>query len=152
REALSSARYAAGDTEGALRVLLEGIDLTPGALALRNAAVLLCVRRRDFVQAERLAERPRLDALAHPTTFGLKGHAVSSLGRHREAAAAYREALKLAPGDVMIRRLASIADINPSAPRAPDNFIRGLFDDDAERFELHLLGLEYRIPDLLRRH
>ena len=152
REALASARIAAGDMDGALAVLLEGIALTPGDTATRNAAILLCIRRRDFVQADTLAEQSRLDGVADACTFGLKGHALSSLARHEEAAMAYDAALKLGPEDTYVRHLAAAAGIAPSAPRAPGEYVRTLFDGYAERFEGHIIALGYRIPGLIRRH
>ena len=66
--------------------LLDGIRIVPALTATRNAAILLCIRRRDFAQAERLAEQARIDGAADASTFGLKGHALSSLGRHDDAA------------------------------------------------------------------
>ena len=99
REALANARIAAGDMDGALAALLEGIALTPGDTAARNAAILMCIRSRDFVQADALAEQSRVDGVADACTFGLKGHALSSLARHEEAALAYDAALKLGPED-----------------------------------------------------
>jgi predicted TPR repeat methyltransferase len=152
REILSRALAADGNLAGALSTLLEGIEIVPGAAALRNAATLLCIRRRDFRMAERLAEQARIDGVADASTFGLKGHALSSLGRHHDAAKAYQEALKLAPGDRQVRHLASIGAVDASAPKTPDDFVRALFDDDADRFEEHLVGLGYRVPGLLRRH
>lgn len=149
REVLAQALTASGDMAGALETLLDGIRIVPGATATRNAAILLCIRRRDFVQAERLAEQARIDGLADASTFGLKGHALSGLGRQDEAAIAYNEALKLAPGDAHIRHLAAAAG---SAPKTPYDFVRTLFDDDADRFEAHIVELGYRVPGLIRRH
>ncbi len=148
REVLSQARTAGGDLDGALRTLLEGIALVPGATATRNAAILLCIRRRDFAQAEHLAEQTRIAGVADANTFGLKGHALSSLGQHESAARAYHDALKLAPGDAYVRHLAATAEI---AARAPDDYLRALFDSGADRFESHLIELGYRIPGLIRR-
>ncbi len=152
REALANARIAAGDMDGALAALLEGIVLTPGATATRNAAILLCIRRRDFARAERLAEQSRADGVADACTFGLKGHALSSLARHDEAALAYDEALKLGPDDAYVRHLAAAAGIAPTVPRAPGAYVKALFDGYAERFESHIIALGYRIPGLIRRH
>jgi predicted TPR repeat methyltransferase len=145
REALSQALVAVGDMENAMRTLLEGIAIVPGSAAMRNAAILLCIRRRDFLQAERLAEQARIDGAADANTYGLKGHALSSLGRHADAAIVYHQALSLAPGDTYIRHLAA------TAPKAEDDFVKSLFDDYADRFEAHLIGLGYRIPGLIRR-
>jgi len=145
RELLALALTMHGDMDAALATLMDGISIVPEAVATRNAAILLCMRRRDFVQAEHLAEQARLGGAADASTFGMKGHALSSLGRHDEAASAYNDALKLAPGDAHIRRLAT-------TPRSPMDFIRVLFDGDADRFESHIIELGYRVPGLIRRH
>jgi predicted TPR repeat methyltransferase len=84
--------------------------------------------------------------VADANTFGLKGHALSGLGHQEEAAIAYNEALKLAPGDNHIRHLAT------GAPSASRDFVRTLFDGEADRFESHIIELGYRIPGLIRRH
>jgi predicted TPR repeat methyltransferase/thioredoxin-like negative regulator of GroEL len=149
REVLARSLTTSGDLNAALATLCEGIRIVPGAVALRNAAILLCVRRRDCQQAERLAEQSRLDGVADANTFGLKGHALSSLGRHEEAALAYEEALTLAPGDAHIRHLAVVARTRSSAP---EDFVRTLFDGSADRFEAHIIGLGYSVPGLIRRH
>ncbi len=62
---LATAQEAAGDPDAALATLLRCVDAAPGRIDPRNAAILLCVRRRDFRQAVRL--RRRLGAPASPT-------------------------------------------------------------------------------------
>jgi predicted TPR repeat methyltransferase len=149
RDALARALVATGDLDGAMRTLLEGIAIVPGATVTRNAAILLCIRRRDHGRAEDLAEQARVHGVADATTFGLKGHALAALGRHHDATQAYQEALKLAPGDALIRHLATTSVI---ATGAPGDYLRTLFDGYAGGFEAHLIGLGYRIPGLIRRH
>ncbi len=51
------------------------------------------------------AEEAHAAGVADACLFGLKGHALSSLGRHAEAAEAYAEALKLGPDDPYVRHL-----------------------------------------------
>ncbi len=149
REMLAKARAANGDLDGALMTLLEGINIVPEATAPRNGAIVLFIRRRDFIQAERLDEQARADGVADATTFALKGHALSSLGRPEEAALAYNDAVKLAPNDRHIRHLAATVG---ATPLAPHDYVRSLFDDEADRFESHIIELGYRIPGLIRRH
>ena len=151
REALANAQIASADPEAALSTLLEGIAIVPGSTATRNAAILLCIRRRDFNRAEILAEQGRAEGAADACTFGLRGHALSSLGRHAEAADAYREALKLGPEDAYVRHLVAAAGIAPTAARAPGGYLKALFDGYADRFDGHLISLGYRIPGLIRR-
>ena len=90
--------------------------------------------------------------MADASTFGLKGHALSSLGRHDEAALAYNEALKLAPGDAHHPPPRRRRRHRSTASSAPDDFVRTLFDGGADRFEAHIIELGYRIPGLIRRH
>jgi predicted TPR repeat methyltransferase len=150
REALSSALEKSGDPETALLVLTDGIELCPTAVSMRNAAILLCVRRRDFSQAVRLAETARSLGIANACTFGLKGHALSSLGQHDSAAVAYQDALKLGPEDPYVRHLVVSSGAMPDSKRAPEGYIRTVFDGYADRFETHLLSLGYRIPGAVR--
>jgi predicted TPR repeat methyltransferase len=147
---LAAALERAGDTDAALRVLTEAIERRPDSLSTRNAAILLCIRRRDFTRADMLAERARIAGVADAATFGMKGHALSSLGRHKDAARAYQDALKLDPNDSHVRHLVAAAAAMAEAGDAPEAFIRTVFDGYADRFETHLLSLGYRIPEAIR--
>lgn len=148
--ALAAAYEAAGDSDAALEVLLRNIEAAPGLADPRNAAILLCVRRRDFRTAIALAEAARRAGIADACSFGLLGHALSSLGRHAEAVEAYVEALKLGPDDPYVRHLVSAAGVVPRADRAPAAYLRAVFDGYADRFESHLISLGYRVPGLFR--
>ena len=150
REALASALETAGDSDAALKVLLDGIALNPANVGHHNAAALICLRRRDFVGAVRLAEQARSIGVADACTFGMKGHALASLGKHDEASLAYQEALKLGPNDPYVRHLVMAAGALPSATRAPVEYITTVFDGYADRFETHLLSLGYLAPARIR--
>ena len=150
REALSAALENLGDPDAALAVLTDGTELCPANIALRNAAILLCVRRRDFARAVRLAENARSAGIADACTFGLKGHALSTLGHHQEAAVAYQDALKLGPEDPYVRHLVVASGAMPDSKRAPEAYVRTVFDGYADRFESHLISLGYRIPGAMR--
>ena len=65
REALARALERIGDTDAALRILARVSPCLPASLPMRNAAILLCIRRRDFRPAARLAEQAR--SVASPT-------------------------------------------------------------------------------------
>jgi predicted TPR repeat methyltransferase len=150
RESLATALEKSGDADAALEVLIDGIALGPVGVSLRNAAIILCVRRRDFVQAVRLAEKARSVGVADACTLGMKGHALSSLGRDEEAAVAYREALNLRPEDPYIRHLVVSSGELPATRRAPAGFIAQVFDGYADRFESHLIELGYALPAAIR--
>ena len=149
REALAAAYEASGDPDAALATLADGIVVAPAHVGLRNAAVLHCVRRRDFGNAVSLAEDARVAGVVDACLFGLKGHALSSLGRHEEAAEAYSEALKLGPNDPYVRHLVAASGVIPSSQFAPVEYVRTVFDGYADRFERHLISLGYRTPGLI---
>jgi predicted TPR repeat methyltransferase len=146
---LAAAQEANGDAEAALATLNTGIAAMPTRVDLRNAAILLSVRRRDFTRAHQIADDTRAAGLADACSFGLMGHALSSLGRHAEAADAYSEALKLGPNDPYVRHLVASSGSLPSAARAPVEYLRAVFDGYADRFEAHLISLGYRTPGLI---
>jgi predicted TPR repeat methyltransferase len=150
REGLAASQEAAGDADAALATLTSGIAASPGWPGLRNAAAMLSVRRRDFTSAVRIAEEARAAGMADAALFGLKGHALSSLGRHADAADAYAEALKLGPNDPYVRHLVASSGALPGAERAPAEYLRAVFDGYADRFDMHLVSLGYRVPGLIR--
>lgn len=150
REGLAAALEANGDADAALATLNAGITDMPWRTELRNAAVLLSIRRRDFTSAHRCAEEARAAGVTDACTFGLMGHALSSLGRHGEAADAYAEALKLGPNDPYVRHLAAATGAQSNATRAPVEYLRTVFDGYADRFEQHVIALGYRVPGLIR--
>jgi predicted TPR repeat methyltransferase len=108
------------------------------------------MRRRDFITAYQFAEEARVFGVADACCFGMMGHALSSLGRHTEAADAYGEAFKLGPNDPYVRHLVAASGVVPGAMRAPSEYVRAVFDGYAERFESHLISLGYRAPGLIR--
>jgi predicted TPR repeat methyltransferase len=150
REVLANAFEQAGDVDAALTTLTDGIALCPASTPVRNAAILLSIRRRDFTRAVRLAEQARSVGIADACTFGMKGHALSSLGEHEQAALAYQDALKLAPEDPYVRHLVVSSTALLDSKRAPEGYIRTVFDGYADRFEHHLLSLQYGIPGAIR--
>jgi predicted TPR repeat methyltransferase len=150
RQGLADALAAAGQPDAAAATYEAGIAAAPGSIELRNNAILLAIRERAFAVAVALAEAARMVGIADATTFGLKGHALASLGRHAEAADAYADALRLGPDDPHVRRVAAAAAVPPDATRAPIDYVRNVFDGYADRFDGHLISLGYRIPGVMR--
>ena len=149
RQGLAAAQEACGDADAALATLVAGIAGAPSSIELRNAAILLSVRAPTST-ARAACRGGACRRRGRRLPFGLMGHALSSLGRHAEAAEAYAEALKLGPDDPYVRHLVAASGILPSAARAPVEYLRAVFDGYADRFELHLISLGYRVPGLIR--
>jgi predicted TPR repeat methyltransferase len=77
------------------------------------------------------------------------GNALKDLGRIDEAIASYREAVRLAPANTVAAHLLA-ALTGSGAERAPNEYVAGVFDGYADRFDEHLVqGLGYRIPEYL---
>jgi predicted TPR repeat methyltransferase/Flp pilus assembly protein TadD len=151
REALAIATEADGDPDAAFAILRVGLSPAGGALNLRNAAILFCIRHQDFAAGIALAEDGRVAGTVDACLFGLKGHAQTSLGMHEAAAESYAEALKLGPDDPYVRHRVASSGLLPSAKRAPPDYLRTVFDGYASRFDEHLIGLGYQIPGAMRR-
>ncbi|HEY6433741.1 MAG TPA: tetratricopeptide repeat protein [Acetobacteraceae bacterium] len=150
RQGLADAQAANGELDAAADTLAAGIGLAPESQELRNAAVLLAVRRHRFDDALMIAEAARRDGMADACLFGLKGHALSKLGRDQEAGEAYKEALKLGPDDPYVRHLVASSGWLPEASTAPPDYVRAVFDSYADRFDAHLISLGYRVPGVVR--
>ncbi len=147
---LAKVREQAGDPEGAAMSLRAASRAAPRRADLRSALMLALLKARrldDAVAAGRQAARA---GAADAVGFGLLGHALSSLGRHEEAAEAYGEALKLAPEDVYVRHMVAASGAVAASGQAPEEYLRSVFDGYADRFEQHLISLGYRVPGLIR--
>ncbi len=150
RQALAAALEATGNGDAAMLVLTDAIALGPTDLMLHNAAILLCMRRRDYRRAVEFAEQARVAGIANAATFAMKGHALASLEDHEASALAYQEALKLEPNDPHLRHLVMAGGGIPSGARAAPEYVRAAFDGYASRFDNHLISLGYSTPGHVR--
>ena len=149
-QGLSTAEDAIGQAPAATATLDAGIQACPGSVGLRNAAIVHRLRSHDFGGAMALAEQAQRSGVADAWLHVLKGHTLSGLGRHLEAAEAYADALKLEPADPQIRHLAAASKARAESENEPGNYLRALFDGYAERFDGQLISLGYRVPGLFR--
>jgi len=80
------------------------------------------------------------------------GAALRALGRHADAAAVYARALALHPDSALAQYFAASLGGAAAPARAPNDYVRQLFDDYAGRFDQQLVAtLQYRIPQHLAR-
>ena len=106
----------------------------------------------DFAGAADLAEQVLELAPDWPPAWLALGYARRALGEAEAARAAFEAALRHDAGDSLgaSLRLAQMGAA-PAPARAPDDYVRDLFDQYAQRFDKHLVeDLAYRGPELLR--
>lgn len=130
---------ALGHWEAAAQTLLAGLQ--PGM-----AAELWLRCSHNFGRAGRLpaalqaVDQSLAAAPDHADAWSARGGLLRELGRHDEAAAAFRQAIAHG-GDNPLNRyyLAAVSDAaQPAAP--PAGYVQTLFDDYAEDFQQHLVG------------
>ena len=74
--------------------------------------------------------------------------AAARSGRTEEAAAAFRRLLSFDPGNIIARYLLAACLSDPDCEKAPEGYIRRLFDDYAPRFDESMGQLRYCAPQL----
>lgn len=71
------------------------------------------------------------------------------LGRLPEAAELYGRWIERDPSSATARYMAAASSGKDVPPRAPDEYVRALFDESASSFDMRLEQLDYRAPDLV---
>ncbi len=85
----------------------------------------------------------------HPGSKRMLGIALASLGRIAEAASVFRAWSEQDPDNPVARHLLAACSGERTPERAPDDYVKQVFDNFAGRFEERLGGLEYRAPQLV---
>jgi len=101
------------------------------------------LKRAEKCFRQVVAARPEAAAV-----HDLLGYTLQDMGQPDQAKVCYRKALELEPNRLGTQYLLSALDKHADTPeRAPDEYVQGLFDGFANRFEGTLVGeLGYRIP------
>jgi len=136
--------------EEAIRCGRQAVDLQPNHAEARYNLGQAYTRVSRYPEAEasyREAVRLKPD---YAEAWDNLGYALQEQGKTEEAAASYRKALQLRPDFAGTQYLLAAVGGAQTPPKAPPDYVRGLFDNYADRFEKHLVeDLEYRIPQLL---
>jgi predicted TPR repeat methyltransferase len=85
----------------------------------------------------------------HPGSKRMLGIALSCLGRVEEAAKVFREWAAKEPDNPVARHLLAACSGNEIPERAPDAYVKQVFDNFAGHFEERLGRLDYRAPQLI---
>lgn len=116
----------------------------PGYLAARPAAGLPAAQAQAFAQA-RAALQARPDDIPSLVAFA---QAADGAGLRDAAIGAYRRCLELNPQLHAIRHLVHALSGEGMLPRAPDDYLRWVFDHSAPVFERELRALRYQGPEM----
>ncbi|MDE2342950.1 MAG: tetratricopeptide repeat protein [Betaproteobacteria bacterium] len=128
----------------------QALEMAPEfAPALNNLATLLSEQGRDeeaSLLACRAFVQPPLEG-KHPRMLGI---AYYRLGLMAQAADSYREWLRLEPDNPVARHHLAACTQEAVPARAPDEFVKAVFDEMAAEFDHKLTGkLEYRGPQII---
>jgi predicted TPR repeat methyltransferase len=85
----------------------------------------------------------------HPDTLNNLGAALHAQGRYEEALACYCKVAEKQPGNSSaLHMIAAMTGLHSES--APSQYVAGVFDDYADKFDSHLVReLEYQTPELL---
>lgn len=118
----------------------------------RYAWAIAAAKEGDHAAARDLLEQTLERAPNWPAALLALGDSLHALGAAQEATQAWARAAVGDPSGVLGAQLRLAAHGGAPAPeRAPDDYVRELFDEYADRFDSHLVGaLAYRGPEILR--
>jgi MSHA biogenesis protein MshN len=95
RQALVALHLERGQLETARRLLEEGLNIDPSQPDFSVALARILVERKDFAGALAALQASEAAAGAHAEHHFLRGTVLQRLGRHQEAADAYRNSLQV---------------------------------------------------------
>jgi predicted TPR repeat methyltransferase len=146
---LATVRRTRGDLEGAERLLHRALELRPdwpdAQLNLANVALA----QQRFTEATTLFARALKAEPNYVHAYEGFARAAARAGRLDEAAAAFQRLLTFDPKNVVARHLLAACIPDPHYDKAPDAYIRRLFDHYAPQFDVSLAHLQYRAPALI---
>lgn len=149
---LATVRRNRGDLEDAERLLRRSLELRPNwADAQINLANVALAQGR-FEEATTLFSSALQAEPGYVHVYESFARAASRAGRLDEAAAAFRRLLSFDPDNVVSRHLLAACTSDPHCERAPEVYVRKLFDHYAPHFDESLARLQYRAPQLIAEH
>lgn len=139
-----------GDLQEALRCCRKAARLKPGDADAQYNLGQACRRLGRFEEAADCFRRvTRLRPVFGPAYENL-GYTLKELGRKGEAVQCYRAALALDPDSSAIQYMLAVLGEADAPGCAPAEYVEGLFDGYAERFDTDLVQrLEYAVPQQL---
>jgi predicted TPR repeat methyltransferase len=147
--ALGSMFIAADKPEEARRAYQQSTEVAPDvAEGWYNLAI--CLRNEGDVDGAltRLRESLRCDP-DYSRAYEALAMLLYQLGRQAEAARVYGDWIQRDPSSTTARYMAAATSGENVPARAPDDYVRDLFDQTAAAFDMKLEQLRYRAPALI---
>jgi predicted TPR repeat methyltransferase len=146
---LAALRRRRGDTDEAERLLDRALALRPGwPEAQLNLANVAAARGR-FEEATTLFAHALRARPQYVQAYEGFARAAARSGRLDEAATAFRWLLSFDPDNVVAQHLLAACTSDSHQEKAPEAYIRRLFDHYAPHFDESLAQLQYRAPVLI---
>ena len=146
---LATVRRSRGDLDSAERLLYRALELRPDWPDAQINLANVALARRRFDEATALFSRALKAEPGYVHAYEGFARAASRAGRLDEAAAAFRRLLAFDPENAVARHLLAACSADPHHDKAPEAYIRRLFDHYAPHFDDSLAHLQYRAPALI---
>jgi predicted TPR repeat methyltransferase len=146
---LATVRRNRGDLDEAERLLHRALALRPDWPSAQLNLANVALARGRFEEATTLFRRALNAEPGYVQAYGSFARAASRAGRLADAAAAFRQLLVLDPDNAVARHLLAACVADPHYEKAPESYIRRLFDHYAPHFDDSLAQLQYRAPALI---
>jgi predicted TPR repeat methyltransferase len=146
---LATVRRNRRDLEGAERLLHRALELRPDWPEAEINLANVALTQQRFTEATTLFARALKAEPNYVHAYEGFARAAARAGRLDEAAAAFQRLLTFDPENVVARHLLAACVADPHHEKAPDAYIRRLFDHYAPQFDVSLAHLQYRAPALI---
>jgi predicted TPR repeat methyltransferase len=146
---LATVRRIRGDPEGAEKLLRRSLELRAHWPAAQINLANVVLARGSFEEAMTLYVAALEAEPRYVNAYESLARAAARCGRTAEAAAAFQRLLAIDPGNINARYLLAACLSDPDRNRAPEDYIRRLFNDYAPRFDESMDQLRYCAPRLI---
>ena len=146
---LATLRRNHGDLEGAERLLYRSLELRPNWPDAQINLANVAFARRRFEEATALFASALGAEPSYVHAYEAFARAACRAGKTAEAAVAFRRLLAFDPDNAVAEHLLAACMSDPHYEKAPEAYIRRLFDHYAPHFDESLAHLQYRAPQFI---
>ncbi len=146
---LATVRRSRGDLGDAERLLRRTLELRPGWADAQINLANVAFAQGQFEKATALFASALQAEPSYVPVYESFARAAARAGKLDDAATIFRRLLSFDPDNVVSQHLLAACTSDPHWERAPEAYIRKLFDHYAPQFDESLARLQYRAPHLI---